>query len=534
MRHPGRIALLLVFAFGLPPGATAAQAAPTTPLWGELEPGPFGVGFKVLFRFDPSRTYRPSRDANDEPTARPQRIMIWYPAAKEGPAQALKFRDVLYVEPDDPALAAWNRKLVFRDERNVQAYGISERLFELLLDTPILSRRDAVPAAGRYPLVLHSVGRNMYRQESLVLWEYLASHGFVVASIPQFGHEEPSMTLGPIGDPSSQEAQVRDLEFAVATLRELDFVDPGKLAMTGFSGGSRYALLFGMRHPEGLDALVSLDGSIAYGEARGLLDVAYYDPRVVRFPILNLHKSSDNLDLRMLDSFVGSERYRFEFPKAYHLFFSQLPMILNLDPSAQTYLEPPEDDLELARRTYETVCRYSLWFLQAYLTDSTSARAALMREPPDHGSSPDLISHWSRQPAHPVPTEWDISRVVVQSGLSAGLSLFRTARSAAGDAAHLDSQLLRRIALFDLAWHGELAAAVALFRFGVEIWPDSAEAWEGLSDGLERAEQRDEALAAARRALTLLATDPSLEDGRSEQLRRRLESRIERLEERSG
>ena len=60
---------------------------------------------------------------------------------------------------------------------------------------------------------------------------------------------------------------------------------------------------------------------------------------------------------------------------------------------------------------------------------------------------------------------------------------------------------------------GKLDQALAAFRFNTEQYPQSANAWDSLGEGLERAGRLDEAAGAYRKALTLAETthDPALE-----------------------
>jgi len=57
------------------------------PLFGQLKPGPFAVGFKTELTFDYSRTFNtPKHNYDGEfqkgERARDMAIAIWYPAAK--------------------------------------------------------------------------------------------------------------------------------------------------------------------------------------------------------------------------------------------------------------------------------------------------------------------------------------------------------------------------------------------------------------------------------------------------------------------
>lgn len=82
--HDHRIALLLLIVAVLAFGAAPATAGDGSPLWGQLEPGPYAVGFRQIERSDHSRLHRLPVDMTGTAVAgersRPLRISVWYPA----------------------------------------------------------------------------------------------------------------------------------------------------------------------------------------------------------------------------------------------------------------------------------------------------------------------------------------------------------------------------------------------------------------------------------------------------------------------
>ena len=53
----------------------------------------------------------------------------------------------------------------------------------------IAAIHNAEISEGKFPLVIHSLGRNGNLFQHTILWEYLASHGFVIATIGQYGKD---------------------------------------------------------------------------------------------------------------------------------------------------------------------------------------------------------------------------------------------------------------------------------------------------------------------------------------------------------
>ena len=83
------VAALSVFFFITMRGGaqTQAQEDLQSPLWGNLSAGSYAVGFKTLYQFDRTRTWRTTH-GTEKPFApdlngRPIRISIWYPAIRD-------------------------------------------------------------------------------------------------------------------------------------------------------------------------------------------------------------------------------------------------------------------------------------------------------------------------------------------------------------------------------------------------------------------------------------------------------------------
>ena len=77
---------------------------------------------------------------------------------------------------------------------------------------------DATASDGSFPLVMYSEGWNSSSQnDNSVLAEFLASHGYVVAAVPQVGTSSMSLTLGI--NAVDLETQMRDIEFAMGVVQ---------------------------------------------------------------------------------------------------------------------------------------------------------------------------------------------------------------------------------------------------------------------------------------------------------------------------
>src|SRR5262249_18298131 len=103
-----------------------------------------------------------------------------------------------------------------------------------------LAVRDAEPAAGRFPVVV--IGSPNYLSSTA---EYLASHGYLVASAMHF--EDPWAERPPPGRGMTYEPAVRTQEWALSELAREPMADMRRVAALGHGGGGMQALLLAER-----------------------------------------------------------------------------------------------------------------------------------------------------------------------------------------------------------------------------------------------------------------------------------------------
>lgn len=218
---------MVVPAFGLD-GAAVGPGAPA--LWAGLVPGPDRVGYR---RLDTPRGV----------------VHAWYPASAGG--VALRLRD--YLRDDAAGLSAFLVKT-----------GVSAPTVDRFLASPLLAVASAPARDRRSPLVLVAHGNGQDVADQVVLCEYLASQGFVVAATPSPMRRTPMEREDQVG--TLAEEQSADLSAAIAVMAAALPVDTAHLAVVGHSFGARAGLLVAMRDPR-VRALVSLDGGIGTATA---------------------------------------------------------------------------------------------------------------------------------------------------------------------------------------------------------------------------------------------------------------------------
>ena len=259
------IALLILIA--VPADRTERQTS-VPRLWNGLVQGRSDVGFRHL----EGRT----------------QVDVWYPSA--GGGARMVYRDYA----GDAATSL---------ESFLTGTGISKATVDSLLNSPLMAMAAGPPRTGSFPLVLLSHGNRQSAADQAVLGEFLASHGFVVASTPSPMLRTPMERQSQIAQFAEEQAE--DLVTAVSVVASAIPVDTSRLFLVSHSFGARSALLMAMRNPR-VRALVSLDGGI--GTATGIEELRaapsfHADVRLP--PILHVYEELDEFmkpDLAFLRS----------------------------------------------------------------------------------------------------------------------------------------------------------------------------------------------------------------------------------------
>jgi Tetratricopeptide repeat len=486
-------------------------------LWGSLKPGPHAVGYRSLFQLDHTRRYDPelATDPTKPPAHRPRPILlcVWYPAQKTG-AKPMEYRQYLDVSSDEALIAPFVKRL----SRHVVA-AVSEgtvgkepvnrtpaetAAFERLLATRTFAVTDAPPAEGRFPVVLNHAGLAGVADDNSVLFELLASHGYVVLSsaYPNYYAEGVRIT-------SDLHTSFRDLEFPSRYARELKFADADRLGAMGHSWGAIAVLHWAALPDSALRAFVTLDSGFEY--------VAVED---TGFEPLMFHMRTNKGNIRAAAlRFASTARKpNFDF-LAPHLKYAPDYQIAVASLTHNDYLTHgaigpallPEKwpDPKGARRTsYDRLCRHVLLFFDATLKQQVAARESLEKSVRGEGLDDEFRLKY--KPAAPVPpTNGQLASYLKQHGLEKTLELIRSFPNVyPGRVAAAASILVE---------DGDATAALPALRWAVKEYPKSTTLQVSLGQALVVAGDRAGALAAYRKAAELLPNDDEM--AKNEQLR---------------
>lgn len=519
-----RVRLILCASLILLADSLSAVGAQSPPLWHGLKAGPHTVGFRVLWKYDYSRTWRPEDDykGNRLPgeAARPIRISVWYPAQKQPGASPMPYSGYLHVKVADNSFVEFNKRVEDYDFKSVRSYFKSQALFDALLNTPTAAFTNARPAKGSFPLVVFSLGQNDHTLENIVLWESLASRGYVVATVPHLGTSPRRFQLL-VHDPVFYEAQVRDLEFVIQQMHNLPYVDADKLALMGHSFGGIYALLTAMRNSQ-VDAVVGLDPTFVSAQPSfhyKYWEASDYDPAQLKAPMLVLYKGIEggNLKWDVVNDLKFSDRHLFKFPHLVHGDFNSYPMIVATaqgDDFADREYALKYRTKEAGVTGHQIVCRYVLNFLDAYLKGDHQALRFIGGKPEEQGIPADVAVH-DFKAGLKVPTEEEFYTLIEGQGLDAALKIYRETKAKYPQETIIREATLRRIGN-EAGYYGNTARAVEVFSLYVEAYPQSAAAYDSLAGAYLEAGNKEMAIKNYERLLEL---DPQNTNA-SEQLKK--------------
>jgi dienelactone hydrolase len=387
-------------------------------IWPDANPGPYEVGYRVLHEYDTTRTFKPKFDYFGRPTegpiARPIQISVWYPAAPAPGLSRMKLEDYYFTTatetdfapPSAERLTILKNRLknIWPIEFRIPPEGraaIRERI-EAAFQEEVFAVKDAAPAKGPFPLIVHLPGYNASPSHHAYLFEVLASHGYVVAAVPNMGRFRREID----DEAASLDVQARDLEFAVARMGEFPFVDISRVGTTGMSWGGFSNVLFGGRDAR-VDAVLTLDGAITMPEELMLIEAVpgyshkAFDKAYMQLLVTPSEAKFRPKDLRFFEALEYGDAHMVQFRGVDHDEFScgylRLRNLRETEPARVAYLE------EFSRQVY----RCALLFFDAYLKGDESALRSLVEAAEAQGgagseSGPVALRRFKRAQVRPL------------------------------------------------------------------------------------------------------------------------------------
>ncbi|WP_413623723.1 hypothetical protein [Luteibacter sp. Lutesp34] len=421
-----------------------------------------------------------------------------------------------YIEQNAPAgFERLNAEMLRRNRDSVEG-SFDKQASATLLGMTMAAGRDATPAAGGFPLVFLIGGLGADINTNVVLAEFLASHGYVVASVSLIGRSGDQ--LAPSRAPADTEASVRDIEYASSLLCVSKGIDCRQVAAIGHSLGAVQAVLLGQRNGN-VTAVVALDGTYAFkGSESTLTDAQGFDPTMSRYALLDLRRQqgmqSADLDFSAIDGLPYADRYMVQMKNMHHSDFTSFAMT---GEAMHVPIKPVYNgtgwDRSTARRGYELAANIVLAFLDAEVKrhpEGESRLATLARDA--------QVASSRREPSLPFPPGPADVVAWAEAGKTDGIKP-RFERSCGKrplsecidqDAFNNNGYALLR----------EKRADIAVVLFELVAWshPRSANAQDSLADGYLAAGRKEQAIEASKRVLALVPGDTTVDDSTRAQL----------------
>lgn len=249
--------------------------------------------------------------------------------------------------------------------------------------------RDAVPKAGKFPVVIYAPSVNNTTFENADIAEYLASHGYIVIAAPTVGLTSRWIKR----DLMHAELQADDIRFLIDYARTLPQADMTRVAAAGFSWGGLSNVLAAAKDDR-IKALVCIDGAVRYYNS--LVEQAkYVQPEKFTTPLLFLAQSPASMEANIRDKEDMSGSFMNRMTNADLYLLTMYPMdhvhfgssYIRLDDPAE-YKEYTAQEVSLA---YSLGARYILHFLNGYLKNDPAGFAFLSNKPVANGAPPHAL-----------------------------------------------------------------------------------------------------------------------------------------------
>lgn len=514
-------AILLAVAFFLLAALTAGASAP--PL-GKLETGPYAVGFRVTERQDPSRFFRFPFDLQGRPRSgvitRPMQISVWYPAEKSE-AVRMRLRDYVALMATEKDFSVPTSMQGERGAAALFGFGVMRELEPAqrtkLLDFESLSVRDARPLHGKFPVILWSLGSPALYAGSC---EYLASHGYVVVTMPRLPDTRGLVDTSPTR--TDYETKARDMAYLLNELTSFPSADLRTVGVTGFSAGGRWALAEAMRNPA-VRAVVSMDSIVLFDDDGGqFMQSAYVHPDRLRVPILHMvrrvwvpqEKSTLWKEMR----FADRTHYVFEKKDLDHFDFASIGF-------ASTLAGGRPAMKQAVSETFHAFNRLMLAFFEAHLKNSAKGRSVLAGGAKALGLPDGVLSASHESSSGTKLSEAQFIDAAADD-LESALHQYRKMWKESGSPPFSENTL--NLTGYQLIGSGRVAEAVTVFELNAEVFPVSANAYDSLSDAYLASGDERRALELANRVLLMLESDPSSPE-RREAIRNSAQAKVNRL-----
>jgi len=379
--------------------------------------------------------------------------------------------------------------------------GISKEKLDKLLTTKVEARRDSPPQPGTFPLIVlgHGIGYESPINH-IILCEYLASHGYVVATAPLLGTNLPLVNL----DLIDLETQVRDMEFVISRARAFQNASRERLGLVGFDLGGMASLILQMRNTD-VEAVIALDSGIMFEHNTRLLRQSpFYDPQKLRVPLMAVTGTTAEIeatgvheDLSLFETAKYATTFLIRIGGMRHSDFTSLAMIEELIPG---FSGPTRDH---PGRHYETLCSYSLNFLDAYLKNDQKSFAFLKRRAGEIAPKEPTASVEIRSGRPSPPSEGQFIQTLLENGFNQAARMYQEVKAEHPGIMLFRESVMNRLGYRFLYQLGNSSEAIQIFELNVEAFPASPNVYDSLAEAYLVSGDKEAAIANYKKSLEL-------------------------------
>ncbi len=467
-------------------------------LWGNLEAGNFAIGFKTIEKYDKSRAYGNATDyfgnQVEGEIARPIQVCYWYPAAEsDGPAMV--YGEYSFPYPADESFMQHLDRLQNREFNALGAVFMGRGPILDYMNLELKAVRDAQMAEGQFPLIIYHAGYNGSYAQNVVMCEYLASHGFIVATTHNFGFA----SIEPVREQYELETAVQDKEFVLGVMTNITGVDISKTGVLGYEFGGASAIIHGMRDSR-ISAVAALGPMYLIPEgAQATIENPFFNPMNSAATTLVIYSDdAGTADFSVLDSLKYTDQYRVNLKQYDYSSFAQFAL-------ASAYLggegRPSHDD---AYTSYALLCDYMLNFYKGTLGSSESALAEVAKELPVETG---IVTFTKGNPVPPTPAQF--GQILMERSVSEALALAEQFSLVDPSNPIMPERNLLGLGYRQLG-QGQTENALGIFKLMTECYPNSSNAWDSFAEATRASGNLEKAIELYEKSLALIDGDNSV------------------------
>jgi hypothetical protein len=303
---------------------------------------PSFISLKVYKEYDSSRTF--DTTATSKNTFRPVKIDVFYPSAQQpdSTAATLTYGDILDMYEQR---FNFNNPIDSCKKMSADLATAFAGYFHIAPATKFLTYKTgiynnlALPE-GKHPLIIYAASMNGSAFDNPILFDSLASHGYVVAVVSSVGKFPGFMSSAVDVD-----EQVQDILFTIKQMKAQPYIDGDKIGVVSWSMGGTSAVKAAMLTKD-IKCIASFDGTDlhAYGmdkdwdkEFDEIRAIPPSNFQAVTVPYMYLRSQHPD----KIDSMYNSQalaaspnKYFVKFADAIHEDFSSFPIIAKqVDPT---------------------------------------------------------------------------------------------------------------------------------------------------------------------------------------------------------